>query len=416
MGNIFAIFDFESVSAIDNQGNVIWKVTTNFRVDKAPSIDKNGNIYAASDDGVLFQLDRNGITRKIRAGIPGRHFSMPSVVVDQRGNRFLSSSAGFSVVDTDWKLQWQFADPRTPKVHSYVHHSPPTIGYDGAVYIITTDGLHVVLHAFDQKGQVKWTKEITGGLRDGGQMAPMVLSDGSIVAGGQQLHRFAQDGTLRWRQAAGSGWCGGGELLGVSSMDAIVVSRCENFSWFLYALKSDGTTKWRLPLQVNSAAIDAKGTVYAAGGGALYAVDVDGKILWSKGTRIADLVIGTDYTIYALSYDNEIYAISEGGNAWPEVMSRSVPLLDSYPPQIVLTATDADDCELKFEIHQVSGGIVQKVTEVSCTQGDPNHDTLILDYMPDIGSNRGEITFTVSDAMGLKSWATVMIDFRPPDR
>jgi outer membrane protein assembly factor BamB len=406
MGIIYASFKNGDVLAIDNQGNVIWKVTADSTPNTPPSIDKNGNIYVGSFDKDVVQLDRNGTRSRIHPGITGQPPFHP-VVVDQRGNRFFSSWQGFSVVDSDGKLQWQF------KVSRYVYNSAPTIGYDGAVYVITSDS---VLHAFDQKGQVKWTTKIGPDERRG-RTAPVVLRDGSVVADGGgfggQLYRFAQDGALLWRQTGAS--CGG-KLLGVSSMDVIVVSRCENFSWFLYALNPGGTTKWRLPLTVDSAAIDAKGTVYAAGGGALHAVDVDGKILWSKGTRIADLVIGTDYTIYALTYDNEIYAISDKGNAWPEVISRSVPLLDSYPTQIVLTATDADDCELKFEIYPVSGGIVQKVTEVPCTPGEPNYDTLILDYMPDIGSNRGEIGFTVSDTMGLKSGVTVMIDFRPPER
>lgn len=387
--------------ALDNKGGALWAVATEANT---PVVGNSGEIYVG-----MSKVDQSQRVTSITPqwgmdcyGCYGRPYY--PVVVDQNGYLVYSGWQGFQVMNPQGKYLWSYSAK-----NARTTYAAPTVGRDGSIFLAATDG---TLRSFNRAGQLNWTVTIGGGYS--GARSLMLMSDDSIVADGGgfggAIYVYSRTGALRWFMAAPSN---GGKLLAVGPGDIIYVYRVENFAGFLYALFPDGTTKWRIRLDVGGAAVDAEGKLYAVGNeGPLYAIDAAGRILWNQGGGFSNVIIGANHTVYALGLAG-LYAISDEGNEWPEGANTNI-ILDSYAPtQIVLTATDADDCELKFEIIGVLRGIIQKMSEVPCTPGNPNTDTVIIDFLPAVGSNQAEIGFVVTDAMGVPSkGATVIIYFQ----
>jgi hypothetical protein len=385
--------------ALDNKGGTLWAIPNG---GFTPVIGNSGEIYVGSS-----KVDQS---QRVPSIVPQRAVEAYNrLVVDQNGYQVFSGWQGFQVMNPQGKYLWRYPVQKGGDYRdSRARYSAPTVGRDGSIYLAAAEDYtdttkKGTLISFNRAGEQNWTVPLSWSGN-----SPMLLSDDSVVADGGgyggAIYVYSRTGALRWFM---SGASNGGKLLAVGPGDIIYVHRVEDYSGYLYALFPDGRIKWRIRFEAgpaDRAAVDAEGTLYAVGGGRLYAIDAAGRILWDQGEGFFNVIIGTNRTIYALGLAG-LYAISDEGNEWPQGANTNI-ILDSYAPtQIVLSATDADDCELKFEVLQVLRGIIQKIGAAPCTPGNPNQDALVIDFLPAVGSNQAEIAFWVTDAMGVRSKA-----------
>jgi len=183
--------------------------------------------------------------------------------------------------------------PKTPHVewrytYRYGFVGLPRAMPDGTLYAGTQDGQ---LLAFGHDGTVKWQADV------GNQVvgAPAVASDGSIYVGTTDGYLVAldPDGNMRWRYFTV------GRVSGppVIAADGVVYFGSDDGC--LYAMNPDGTEKWshrfgdpgKYGFEVGQVEVASDGTLRVFGG-ALYALDRAGAVLWyrddvSRGPMVA---------------------------------------------------------------------------------------------------------------------------------
>jgi len=157
--------------------------------------------------------------------------------------------------------------------------SSPTVGVDGTLYVGSSDGR---LTALNTDGSTRWTFQA-----DGQVGTPTIGPDGTLYVG-------------TWRGDTGN-----------------------NMRGSLYAIRPNGTQKWRFPAGDwvdSSPVLGPDGAIYVSSGGTLYAIASSGKQKWSShvGGETTSATIGTDGTVYfATSYwmvaESDLYAMNRDG-------------------------------------------------------------------------------------------------------
>lgn len=177
-------------------------------------------------------------------------------------------------------------------------------------------------------GTLKWTFEAGEGI----ESSPAIGTDGTIYFGAHDNKFYAvnPDGTLKWKFNAGEPvyseeWNVNKGITSSPAIDKNGTIYFVSMSNFLFALKSDGTEKWRYPVHnfVNTwlaPVIGSDGTIYVGSesyppgkttkqeiGGNFYALNPDGTLKWKYESGAAGFgnyaAIGADGTIYAAGGD-----------------------------------------------------------------------------------------------------------------
>jgi len=217
--------------------------------------------------------------------------------------------------------------------------SSPAIGYDGTVYIGSTDKN---LYAFNPDGTLKW-KYLTGGYIFS---SPAIGSSGTIYVGSQDSYLYAinPDGTLKWRYKTGGYWVNSSPVIGPG--EKIYVGADDGY---LYAINLNGGLEWKYKTRgfiYASPAIDSNGVIYiGATDGYLYAIDLDGNLKWKYKTGFSSSPsIGSDGTIYVGSGDYYLYAINPIGSLkWKYKTDKQVwstPAISSFDGTIYIGSSD----------------------------------------------------------------------------
>ena len=193
----------------------------------------------------------------------------------------------------------------------------PVIGADGTVYF-GRNQYNNSLYAVDHYGKLKWTYQ-TG---DGIVSPPCIAADGTIYMGSKdnKLYAINPDGTLKWSYNVGT--------YGYSApvIDADGTVYAVNLAGQLLAIYPDGILKWSHDTNdyvLSELAIDSSGVIYFSGMKKIYAIDNDGKEVWSyavgDGTTFANTPsIAPDGTIYVTasftgSANDKLYAFDKSG-------------------------------------------------------------------------------------------------------
>ena len=204
------------------------------------------------------------------------------------------------------------------------YSSPPVIGADGTLYVgrgITGFG-GGYLCAINPNGTLKWEYgETSGPLSDCGAA---VGSDGTVYTGNCQYSGMPYgfcainpNGTRKWKCQMGDSSSYSRPAIG---SDGTIYIGCDDDH--LYAIKPDGTLKWKFLTGHDvrsSPAIGSDGTIYVGSKDKkLYAVNPDGTLKWSYETggyiyNGASPAIGSDGTIYVGSKDENLHAINPNG-------------------------------------------------------------------------------------------------------
>ncbi|APR84427.1 Serine/threonine protein kinase related protein [Minicystis rosea] len=193
-------------------------------------------------------------------------------------------------------------------------YASPAVADDGTIYVGAQDRR---LHAITPDGKARWSRDLGGDV----DCAPAIGDDGTIFAASDagQVLAFDAQGNERWRAAVG-GFVRGGLTVGragaviagtygpgprVVALDA--VTGAERWS---FRVQGTGAPEFGIhgsPLE------DAEGKLYfGAQDDQVYALDPNGKLLWTHPTRgdvDAPLVIGPGGVLYVGSDDGRLYAL-----------------------------------------------------------------------------------------------------------
>ena len=151
------------------------------------------------------------------------------------------------------------------------------------------------------------------------------------------LYALKPNGSLKWKYPTGQKIFASSPALGA---DGTVYVGSDDGN--LYALNPDGSLKWQYKTGGavdSSPALGADGTVYFGSDDAnLYALNPDGSLKWRYPTGdfiISSPAIGVDGTLYVESGDGNLYAISQGPLQPVLTLTKSVNFLHAIPGETV---------------------------------------------------------------------------------
>ena len=182
------------VYAVDPQGEIRWTYETPVRtfVFSSPAVASDGTIYVGGDDHALHAINRDGSPRwTFKTGDLIR--APASIGAD--GTIYVPSYDGrLYAVDPDGSERWSVVVRRPPEGYedSPVQvNSPPSIGPDGAIYILGGG-----LFAINPDGSIRWHYHTgTSAFRT----TPILGADGNVYLGsGRTVTAFDARGRHLW--------------------------------------------------------------------------------------------------------------------------------------------------------------------------------------------------------------------------
>ncbi|MDD2263033.1 MAG: PQQ-binding-like beta-propeller repeat protein, partial [Clostridia bacterium] len=237
------------IYAVNLNGTLKWTFTTGSAVSSAPAIGADGTIYAGSGDMKLYAVNPDG-TEKWSYTTGGAVNSAPAIGAD--GTIYAGSAdMNLYAISPDGTLKWSYATGGAV-------NSAPAIGADGTIYAGSADGS---LYAINPDGSLKWSYATGGAVA-----TPAIGPDGTIYAGSasKAINAVNPDGTLKWFYNTT------GTLTTAPAVDAagtIYIASSDRNDRYLYAIRSDGTLKWKFldpvsPRFFDTPSIGADGTIY----------------------------------------------------------------------------------------------------------------------------------------------------------
>lgn len=284
---IYATSENGILYSLNSDGTLRWQFSTLSSIYSNPVIGKNG-IYITSTDGKLFSIDFSGKERW-RLQIGAAIYSSPAISKD--AIYFGCDDDNLYSVSLSGKLLWKY------KTGDEIAGSP-SIGKDGTIYVASD-----AIYALSPKGKNNWTFKPPDEYETYFFASPIINSDGSIYIGGTDgaMYVLTNQGRLKWRTET-------------PDQDAIRAA----------------------------AAIDQKGVIYfGAEDGILYKKDFYGEIsqLFETDYYIFSApAIDTLANIYFVSDDGFFYCINKNGKLlfkWmiaednKEMMYSSSPIITS---------------------------------------------------------------------------------------
>ena len=203
--------------------------------------------------------------------------------------------------------------------------SSPAIGADGTVYV----GANRTLYAYSPTGALVWTYVFPQTPTFYFVSSPAIGQDGTIYIGtgtaDKSLYAIRADGTLKWRFTADGTFA---EMYTpVIGTDGTIYVGAYNDHF--YAINPDGTRRWDVPMSGYnvSAAVGSNGVIYVVGSGfpnKLHAFTPAGVKLWESqiggqnSQNSSAPIIGSDGTIYVgCGHDTSLYAFDpDGARRW----------------------------------------------------------------------------------------------------
>ncbi len=202
----------------------------------------------------------------------------------------------------------------------------PALAAGGVAYVGSDDDR---LYALDTRdGSVRW--QFTAGpcrvsVGSGPEAARCdvdavtVAPDGTVLVSADGLYALRPDGTLKWKFSPGATHCASAAAVGP---DGLIYVGCQDDA--LYALDAGGVKKWefRATDDVDSSpAVAPDGTVYVGSDDhKLYALGPGGALkfaITTGGAVRSSPALAADGTVYVGSFDGALYAVKPTGQvAW----------------------------------------------------------------------------------------------------
>jgi len=285
-----------SASAEEQPYELAWRYVTGGRVVAKPAVDHRGTIYILSDDRTLYALSALGrerwrypVGRKLSAG--------PVVTYD--GTVLLGTQSGILMATgANGRLHWMFS-PRTGGCLN------PAVGSDGSIVLATTSGM---IYCLSYTGKERWRYQVRAELAS----SPSIGEDGTVYVGttDRRLLALNRDGSNKWEielpASVGTPAIGHEGTLYVSAAG-------------IHRISPQGVLLWSyaIPADTSDPVLRSDGAIIAgAGNGRLYAIDPEGRLIWSSSLRVPILfpaVLGDDGTAYVSTASTQIAAVSGNG-------------------------------------------------------------------------------------------------------
>ena len=232
-----------------------------------PALDDSGNCYITTDRR-LVKVDSAGSVAWSWPGHNGLSISHSPVIGADGKVYFACYSDSLYAVTPAGTLAWG-----RDLGHSV--NSAPAAGPDGRIYIATTRGDPPWrLLAFEPDGDTAWTVELAG---DADFASPTIGPDSTIYIGADRfLYAVRPDGTVRWRDSLAARIQTCPAIGNDSTVYVVAGSR-------LYNVSADSGTRWRVTVGssgYSAPAVDGAGNVYVGSDvSAFYVVSEAGAVL-----------------------------------------------------------------------------------------------------------------------------------------
>ena len=274
--------------AINPNGTLKWAYNIGYcNYGSSTVIGSNGIIYipvTTDTTGILYAI--NSTNGKVKWTYNTGAIYGSSAAIGSNGTIYIADSNGvLYAINPSGSLKWSYTLNYENKYYQYfsvtLHYDTPSIGPDGTIYIGTNGGSYTALFAVTDNGDtgtVKWTypsAESIHGLGESLYGAPAVSSNGIIyIVGNSTIYAInSTTGTLLWTYSTGGTATDETTSVTIGSDGTIYFGS----STGLYALKSNGTLKWR----------------------------------YATGEVCASPTIGSDGTLYIGSMNNGFYALND---------------------------------------------------------------------------------------------------------
>lgn len=251
-------------------GSVLWSVPLR-AVNTRPVVDARGRIYIGTVDGAMVALQASDGAEIWRYATRGPILA-PPVLVD--GQVIFSNEADqVYALDSDTgKFLWQYKG-ETPEAYTLRGHAGVAVS-NGLVFTGFSSGVLVALR--QSTGSVAWMTSLKG------EGERFVDVDGTPVVG---------HGTVFATSSSG----------GLFALD-----------------ETTGLIRWRLSVEgANGLALDGNRLYLAAADQGIFAVDLEGHVVWRQGTHgggePAPPVVSGEYLLYTLSADGMFIADKRTG-------------------------------------------------------------------------------------------------------
>lgn len=210
--------------------------------------------------------------------------------IDQEGDILIGTRDGLVSINSDGVEKWHL------KIGS-IRYSP-VIGDDETIYVVLADTL---ICAIDSERIEKWRFVADGYIRH----PPAVGNDGSLFFGSSagKLYALNHDGSLKWIVHE-SYWTWSIQSPPVIGQDGTIYLANN----VLYAISVDGEILWSYGVNIKSGspAIDTDGTIYVSSHNYLLAINPDGTLKWDYllvSCANAGPVIGPEGNVYLVVED-----------------------------------------------------------------------------------------------------------------
>ena len=333
-GLVFAGPSSDVMYAIRSDGTLKWKRKLGRAVHSSVALDGQDNLHFIAGDAedpdrmnaVLISLDSSG-NRRWRSERIGWQAPVPNTgftpAIAANGTIYACGLYSLYAFDRNGKRKWRYDFPLRDNcmesgiVTTGSHHSGPTVGADGTIYVNTQAGGHGTetveggVFAFRPNGTLKWRTHDLGGTA-----APIIGADGTIYSAvgryddpedpddklraskeAKILAIDPKDGTLKWSVVTRL-WVEASPSIGPDgTLYAGTTHHPLNVPAWFYAISPTGRIKWKYdtygdvkdlpPAKINppdiynSPAVDSNGVIYFGNEvGLLYAMSPRGKVAW----------------------------------------------------------------------------------------------------------------------------------------
>ncbi len=244
-------------------------------VSGSPAVREDGGVLVGARDVKLYCFDAN-LTAPIwvadlSASGSSIYFSTPAL--DDSGNVYITTNRKLVKVSSSGAVLWAWPGHNSLSVS----HSP-VIGQDGKVYFACYSD---TLYALNPDSTLAWARPLGHAVNS----VPAVGLDGNILvattrdSGPWNLFSFTPTGETAWALPLAADADFASPAVGPDSTIYVGANR------YLYAVRPDGTLKWRDSLSARiqcCPAIANESTLYLVAETRLYCIDTDSGIRWRR--------------------------------------------------------------------------------------------------------------------------------------